>query len=95
MALKFGSKFIIETHSEHLIKGLQILTAKHYLKPDLKREIHPSLSTDDSVIYYFNDVKYVNENEPKIVKIEITENGNLTDTFFKGFFDSKGFSEAA
>ena len=68
-------KFIIETHSEYFIRKLQYLTAKN------------EVSTESSVIYYFNADKYVNHKEPKIKKIEILENGNLSDTFGPGFYD--------
>lgn len=67
--------FIVETHSEYLIRKLQFLTAKGQLK------------TNDTAIYYFNADKYVNDKEPKVKKIEITETGNLTDSFGPGFFD--------
>jgi predicted ATPase len=68
-------KFIIETHSEYFIRKLQYLTAKKELK------------TDDSVIYYFNDDKYVTNKEPKVKEIFINEDGGLTDSFGPGFFD--------
>jgi predicted ATPase len=67
--------FIIETHSEYMIRRLQYLTAK--------REV----GTDKSIIYYFNAEKYVRPNEPKVKAIQITSNGNLTDTFGPGFYD--------
>lgn len=81
---KFGVQIIAETHSEYLIRRLQYLTAKHYYNPS---DIKGSISAEDSVIYYFNQDKDVNAKEPKVVKIEITDGGNLTDTFGKGFFD--------
>ena len=68
-------QFIVETHSEYLIRKLQYLTAKKELQPD------------QSVIYYFNADKYVSREEPKVKKIEITPTGNLTDTFGPGFYD--------
>ncbi|TRO66956.1 DUF3696 domain-containing protein [Christiangramia sabulilitoris] len=68
-------KFIIETHSEYLIRKLQFLTAKK------------DLSTDDTLIYYFNADEYVNHEEPKVKKIEITGTGNLTENFGPGFYD--------
>jgi predicted ATPase len=68
-------KFIIETHSEYFIRKLQYLTAKK------------EISVDSSVIYYFNVDKHVTNKEPKVKKIEIRENGNLSDTFGPGFYD--------
>ncbi|AIY12554.1 DUF3696 domain-containing protein [Cellulophaga baltica] len=70
-----GYRFIIETHSEYLIRKLQFLTAQK------------KLSTSDTVIYYFNDKKYVTEKEEKVKSIEINELGGLTDTFGPGFYD--------
>lgn len=71
----FGIHFIIETHSEYLIRKLQYLTAQKELKKD------------DVVIYYFNADEYVNNKEPKVKEIKINETGGLTDTFGPGFFD--------
>lgn len=71
----FGVHFIIETHSEYLIRKLQYLTAKE------------ELTTNESVIYYFNDDEYVSKNEKKVKKIEINKFGGLTDTFGPGFYD--------
>lgn len=68
-------RFIIETHSEYLIRKLQYLTAKG------------EISSDDSIIYYYNDDKYVTQKEPKIKKIHIEENGGLSDSFGPGFYD--------
>lgn len=68
-------KFIIETHSEYFIRKLQFLTAKK------------EISADSTIIYYFNADKYVAYQEPKVKKIEIRNNGNLSDTFGPGFYD--------
>lgn len=67
--------FIIETHSEYLIRKLQFLTACK------------KVGTDKSIIYYFNADKYVTATEPKVKPIEIRANGNLSDTFGPGFYD--------
>lgn len=71
----FNIHFIIETHSEYFIRKLQYLTAKGNLKEK------------DSVIYYFNDDKYVSKTEPKVKEIFINKDGGLTDSFGPGFFD--------
>ena len=71
----FGLKFIIETHSEYLIRKFQYLTAKN------------EINQDDSVIYYFNSDEFVNSSEPKVKHIFINEYGGLTDSFGPGFFD--------
>ncbi len=71
----FGTHFILETHSVYLIRKLQYLTAKG------------EINKGEAIIYYYNDDKYVTTEEPKVKKIEINENGGLTDTFGPGFFD--------
>lgn len=71
----YGTKFIIESHSEYMIRKLQYLVAKKELK------------TDDVVLYYFNDDRNVTDKEKKVKKIEIDEFGGLTDTFGPGFYD--------
>jgi predicted ATPase len=67
--------FIIETHSEYLIRKLQFLTASK------------KVGTDKSIIYYFNADKYVTATEPKVKAIEIQSNGSLSKPFATGFFD--------
>lgn len=71
----FGIHFILETHSEYLIRKLQYLTAKN------------EITQDDAVIYYFNADEYVNAKEPKVKEIKIDEFGGLSDTFGPGFYD--------
>lgn len=71
----FNVHFILETHSEYLVRKLQYLTAKK------------EISQKDVNIYYFNSDKYVKENEKKVKEIKINEFGGLTDTFGPGFFD--------
>lgn len=71
---------LIETHSEYLIRKLQYLSVK-----DKK-----SIDKKDVVIYYFSHPMKVSENNPRIKKILIKENGSLTDNFGPGFFDESG-----
>lgn len=68
-------KFIVETHSEYLIRKLQYLTAKKKLKPK------------DTIIYYFNDPNKIPKGEKQVREIRIREDGSLTDDFGPGFFD--------
>lgn len=75
LLLSWKYKFIIETHSEYLIRKLQYLVAKK------------EVDTKNCIIYYFNIDENVSDKEPKVKSIEITENGNLTDNFGPGFFD--------
>lgn len=72
---KYNIQFIIETHSEYLIRKLQYLTAKKTIKPS------------DSVIYYFNHPDNVPIGEKQVKKIEILDDGSLSDEFGPGFFD--------
>lgn len=86
-----ASLFIIETHSEYLIRKLQYLVAKESIVTSERQygkvSNADSLETKDVIIYYFNDDKYVSKSEPKVKEIEITKTGNLTDTFGPGFYD--------
>lgn len=68
----FEIRLIIETHSEYIIRKLQILTAEK------------NLLTKDTSIYYFNSTSNSKE---KITKIGIQENGTLDKDFGEGFFD--------
>ena len=71
----FGIHFILESHSEYLIRKLQYLSAKM------------EVTQDDILIYYLNSDEHVNEKELKVKKIKIDEFGALTDNFGPGFFD--------
>jgi predicted ATPase len=72
-----GNQFIIETHSEYLIRKLQYLTAK------LDEELNP----DDTVIYYFFPPNEISDNSSQIMQIKIQADGSLTKDFGGGFFD--------
>lgn len=66
---------MIETHSEYLIRKLQLHVAKKEIK------------SDDVIIHYFNSDEYVDVNNPKVKPIEIDKDGQLTEMFGPGFFD--------
>lgn len=68
---KYGVNFIIETHSEYLIRKLQYLTATN--------EVEYNLNTKDSTVYYLSS--------EKMKKINILKDGSLSDDFGKGFYD--------
>lgn len=74
---QYDIDFIVETHSEYLIRKLQTLVAKQ------------EVSTEDiSVIYVENPdptkrPKYI----PQVRQINIKDNGKLADKFGTGFFD--------
>jgi predicted ATPase len=69
----FEVRFIVETHSEYIIRKLQVLTAERKIKQS------------DTLIYYFNDK--IKKEQSRVVKIEIQSNGALTSEFGEGFFD--------
>jgi predicted ATPase len=70
---KFEVRFIIETHSEYLIRKTQLLVAEK------------KLNTSDTIVYYFNSSQ--NETSDKVTKINIKNNGTLSHQFGDGFYD--------
>jgi AAA15 family ATPase/GTPase len=72
---KFGIRFIIETHSEYMIRKLQNLVSKK------------TITKDDVKLYYFNSDKNVTEEEPKIKEMILREDGIMATSFGPGFFD--------
>lgn len=79
---KFKVQIIAETHSEYLIRKMQYLVAKEYLHSSKDEN---SISNDRVNIYYINSEK--DEEGRKAYEINITKNGQLTESFGKGFFD--------
>ena len=71
-AWKFGHQFLIETHSEYLVRKLQFYIASGKIK------------SEDVQIYYFDKDK---NNEMNIVSINILNDGSLSKPFSSGFFD--------
>jgi energy-coupling factor transporter ATP-binding protein EcfA2 len=69
------TQFIIETHSEYMVRKFQYLVAKGKMKKE------------DIVIYYFNDPNNVPKGEKQVKRIDILEDGSLSDDFGTGFFD--------
>ena len=85
-AKKFNIQFVIETHSEYLIRRLQVLTANTYTVAN-KNENWVELKTTDTQLYYFYQADAVPEGEEQVYKINIEEDGALTKNFGRGFFD--------
>ena len=85
-ANQFNIQFIIETHSEYLIRRLQVLTANTYTESN-KNENWSELKTNDTQLYYFYQADAVPEGEEQVYKINIEEDGALTKNFGTGFFD--------
>lgn len=74
---KYNIHFIIETHSEYLIRKLQVMVAD---------KENPLAANDVSLNYVEKDERGVSTNR----KIGITEDGRLMDSFGEGFFDEAG-----
>ena len=71
---KYNIHFIIETHSEYLIRKLQVMVA------DKENSLSPN---DVSLNYVEKDENGISTNR----KIEIQEDGGLSDSFGSGFYD--------
>ena len=71
----YNVHFIIETHSEYLIRKLQTIVAKNEV-----------LNSDVSIIYVY-DKHNRPDCEPQVKSIGISENGMLLGRFGEGFFD--------
>jgi predicted ATP-dependent endonuclease of OLD family len=69
----FEIRFLIETHSEYIIRKTQLLIAEKHI------------STSDVVIYYFPSNSLSESLE--ITKIRVKPNGTLDSEFGSGFFD--------
>ncbi|MBA2853934.1 putative ATPase [Methanococcus maripaludis] len=69
------SKLLIETHSEHLIRKLQILVAD----PECM------INSEDIAIYYIS--KKGKSTESEILRINMNDNGTFADEWPSGFFD--------
>jgi predicted ATPase len=72
---QFNMQFIIETHSEYMIRRLQVLTAKKEITPE------------DTQLYYFHHPRNIPEGEEQCYPINISEDGALSKNFGPGFFD--------
>lgn len=75
-ASKFNHNFIIETHSEYMVRKFQYWVAKGKIK------------SEDVKIYYFDNQN--NDSEVKdldLTEISILQNGDLSKPFGEGFYD--------
>ena len=74
---KYNIHFIIETHSEYLIRKLQTLAAKKIIN-----------SNDISIQYVYSpNIEERPLYTPQITSIKVKSDGRLTDSFGPGFFD--------
>lgn len=77
---------VLETHSEYLIRKLQVMVAEEKVKPE-KIALH---------YLYSPDIEQRSEDEqdlPQVKPIKILPNGLLSDNFGSGFFDEAGNSQ--
>ena len=74
---KYNIHFIVETHSEYMVRKLQTLVARKELKQD---------EVSLQYVYDANPEKRP-KGEPHVKNIEIREDGTLRDAFGSGFFD--------
>lgn len=71
---------VVETHSEYLIRKLQVLVAEKMIQPE-KIALHYLYSPD-------NELREEDEKaEPQVKLINILSDGSLSDSFGSGFFD--------
>jgi predicted ATPase len=68
---RFRQKYIFETHSEHMIRKLQLMIAKGIL------------SKEDVAVYYFDNVGETT----KIKEMDFDDNGFFKEPWPNGFFD--------
>ncbi|MCQ2249793.1 MAG: AAA family ATPase [Bacteroidales bacterium] len=87
-AYKKGVHFIIETHSEYLIRKLQYLVAQGTKEEQGAISTKDGLKKDDVIIQYFNHPYPERRgNEPQVKTIKMRDDGSLTEPFGPGFFD--------
>jgi len=73
----FGIQFVVETHSEYLVRKLQYLTANKNITPD------------DTVIHYIGNPDKTKraKGEKQVRTIHIEPTGRLSQPFGSGFYD--------
>ena len=75
--IKYGFKFIIETHSEYLIRKTQVIVKKIY------EEKKKSVPSNPFKVYYFKS----SGKEKPYYEMKYQKDGNFSNDFGKGFFD--------
>ncbi|QDO95306.1 AAA family ATPase [Formosa sediminum] len=74
--LKFGCYFLIETHSEYLIRKIQYLIASK-----------KGIVSGNVAVYYLYDPNFIPEGEEQVYKLDIRNDGFMNNDFGEGFFD--------
>ena len=73
----YGIQFIVETHSEYMVRKLQTIVARKELTPD-----------EVSLQYFYNPcIELRPKGEPQIKSIPIRKDGVLLEPFGPGFLD--------
>lgn len=75
-AKRYGIRFLIETHSEHILKGLQLAISEN------NKRKNPHIKNTDIGIIYFSDSE-----SASYKKLELDEWGEIIGGWPKGFFD--------
>ena len=79
---KYNVHFIVETHSEYLIRKLQVLVAGN--SDELNKQINKE---DVSILYIYSPKDVAEKGAPQVKRIGIGEDGRLDSPFGPGFFD--------
>lgn len=73
---KYNIHFMIETHSEYLIRKLQTFVAKKYIDAETV-----------SINYVYSQKDYISPSESPVKHLDVNEDGSLSDSFGPGFYD--------
>ena len=80
---KFGTQFIIETHSEYLIRKAQLLVGMRTSNISDRSE---GATDDRFIIHYFQQTNIHDRNE-RVKTLRFKSDGTLTAEFGEGFYD--------
>lgn len=90
LSREFGVQFVLETHSEYLIRRLRYLTALWYSNPNAPDAVPKEFWT----AFYFNRPDQASRDVPRVFEINVVdEEGNLNRSFGPGFLDIATQSE--
>lgn len=87
---QYNVHFLIETHSEYLIRKLQLLVARSAKNEDGDKDNSPfQIFNNDkvSIYYIYSRLEARDADTPQVKAISICSDGYLNDTFGPGFFD--------
>ncbi|WP_163710197.1 AAA family ATPase [Mangrovibacterium lignilyticum] len=73
----YDLKFIVETHSEYMVRKLQYLVANKDSK----------IEAEDIAVYYLNNPKKIPFGKKQVERLEFRTDGMLKQDFGEGFFD--------